>query len=275
MVDPDPNPNPNPNPNLNPGQAQVAVAAVKLPPFWKNNPALWFCQVESQFEVAGIRTDATKFNYIVGKVESNVLSQVSDIILNRPEANMYTTLKNRILQCFAESAESKLKRLLNEISLDGKRPSNLLREMKELAGAGVTDDVLKSLWMQRLPVQVQTVLAGSRENLIELSQLADRVIDVTYSSNVNVVDTNQNQDLTKLFDQINILRSEISELRKSRSNDRENNSHSNNRSRSKSSNRRGICFYHYRFKDKAHKCIKPCNYNEKSSESGGLSNQGN
>lgn len=248
-------------------QAHVAAASIKLPSFWKNNPALWFCQVESQFDIAGIRTELTKFNYIVGMLESNVLAQVSDIILNRPEVDMYTILKDRILRCFTESAESKFKRLINEISLDGKKPSHLLREMKDLAGAGVGDDVLKSLWMQQLPVQVQTVLAVSSENLSKLAEMADKVIDVSSGPNISSIDSNRNNvDLNKLFEQMNLMRSEISELRKSRSNISDRNSQNRNRSRSRS--RGGLCFYHFRFREKAHKCISPCNYKATSSVAG-------
>lgn len=273
--------NQNIDPNLDPNQQiEVAAAAIKLPPFWKNNPALWFCQVESQFDIAGIRTDVTKFNYIVGKMESNVLSQVSDIILNRPQADLYTTLKNRILQCFTESAESKFKRLIDEISLDGKKPSNLLREMRELAGTGVGNDVLKSLWLKRLPIQVQTVLAVSDENLPKLAEMADKVIEVSSGPNVCSVDSGRNVDLNGLFEQMEIMRSEISELRKLRTNNEQRDSRSfqnRSRSRSKSGNRGGLCFYHYKFKEKAHKCVRPCSYHASASVSdcASSSNQGN
>lgn len=245
-------------------RSEVAAASIKLPPFWKNNPALWFCQVESQFEIAGIRSDKAKFNYIVGCVESNVLAQVSDLILTRPENNMYDTLKTRILSCFTESAETRFKKLISEISLDGKRPSHLLREMKELAGTGINGDVLKSLWLQRLPVQVQTVLVISTEDVDKLAVMADKILDVSSFNDVCSVsnNSNNNNDLNQLFNDLKIVRDEIAELRKSRYNSVDRRYRS--RSRSKVRNYNGLCFYHFRYKDKAHKCIQPCSFNKLS-----------
>lgn len=31
-------------------EMEMASLSVKMPRFWKENPALWFCQVEAQFE---------------------------------------------------------------------------------------------------------------------------------------------------------------------------------------------------------------------------------
>lgn len=41
-------------------QNEVSSIVVKLPPFWKSHPALWFCQVEAQFEAQRITKDRSK-----------------------------------------------------------------------------------------------------------------------------------------------------------------------------------------------------------------------
>ena len=63
---------------------EVAGISVKIPPFWAEQPALWFAQVEAQFLVAGITQDATKFGHVVGKLEGRYAIEVADIITDPP-----------------------------------------------------------------------------------------------------------------------------------------------------------------------------------------------
>jgi hypothetical protein len=62
-------------------QETISRVSLKIPPFWKSNPALWFKQLESQFINCGIVQDSTKYHAVVAAVESNILSEVSDIIM--------------------------------------------------------------------------------------------------------------------------------------------------------------------------------------------------
>lgn len=257
---------------MNGEEREIAAASVKLPPFWPNDAALWFCQVESQFAIAGIRADETKFNYIVGKIESNVLSQVSDIIINRPQADMYATLKAKILDCFTDSAESQFKKLLNEINLDGRKPSHLLKDMKRLAGDKIHDTLLKSLWLQRLPVQAQTVLAASDVDLNNLGILADRILEASSVTDGTMcgVSRSRNLETDTFFEQLNKLAKQVEDLKMSRSNattstDRSFSYGNNRNNRSFLQGKDGMCFYHHQFRERAHKCISPCNFNTQSS----------
>ncbi|GFV27374.1 gag-pol polyprotein [Trichonephila clavipes] len=64
---------------------QISNVAVKPPPFWKHNPALWFVRLEAQFDLAKILNDTTKFNYILSAFESDILHSFSDFVLKPPE----------------------------------------------------------------------------------------------------------------------------------------------------------------------------------------------
>ena len=145
---------------------------IRSMPFWKSKPDLWFVQMETQFLTAGITVDDTRYNYVIQCLDDS-LSEVSDIILNPLAMDRYVVLKDRLVRSFADSAEKKLCRLLNEVDLGDRRQSQLLRRMRDLAQNGASEEVLKSLWLQRLPQQVQAILASSKHELEELSQLAD------------------------------------------------------------------------------------------------------
>jgi hypothetical protein len=67
---------------------------------------------------------------------------------------MYEKLKTTMINRFSEPETTKLKKLLHTFELGDKRPSQLLREMQELSDNKLSDDVLKILWIQRLPVKI-------------------------------------------------------------------------------------------------------------------------
>lgn len=161
-----------------PQPQHIARVAVRAPPFWKENPALWFRQLESQFFMNNIVSSETKYHIAVAALDTSVINQVSDVVMNPPAAQMYETLKDRLQERFAESDERRFKRLLNNIELGDKRPSHLWREMRELAGNRLTDEFLRSLWLQRLPSQAQAILSSDDGDIPRLLTTADRIIEV-------------------------------------------------------------------------------------------------
>lgn len=83
---------------------------------------------------------------IVGVLESDILSLVSDVVLNPPAVNLYTTLKARLIYQFTESENKKLKCLLNELTLGELKPSDLLRKIRELSCGKISEELLQNLW---------------------------------------------------------------------------------------------------------------------------------
>ena len=162
---------------------RVSSVSVKLPPFWPSDPEVWFAQVEAQFSTRGIRTQKTKFDYIIASLTPEYATEARDIILHPPERNPYDRLREQLIIRTATSEQRRLQLLLTAEELGDRKPSQLLRRMQQLLGerAAVTDDALiRELFLQRLPSNVRMVLASSPGTtpLDELAQLADRIIDV-------------------------------------------------------------------------------------------------
>ncbi|KAK4887207.1 hypothetical protein RN001_003478 [Aquatica leii] len=138
-----------------PGEPQTAVEEVrqvKLPPFWQVNPTLWFTQVDAQFYTYKLKSEITKYFTVISCLDSAVLQEVSDILVNPPETDKYENLKRQLIERF---------------SLGDKSPSQLLREIKTLADNKVSDEVLKTLWLQRLPTNIQAILSASSDVTLE------------------------------------------------------------------------------------------------------------
>ena len=105
-----------------------------------------FTHVESQFIIANIIADVTKYHYLITAIDSNISSEVSDIILKPPTTDIYCTLKKQLIARFTESQERRVNKLLFELELGDRRPSQLLREMSELAQDKINESLLETLW---------------------------------------------------------------------------------------------------------------------------------
>lgn len=245
--------------------AAVERVSVKVPPFWKTNPKLWFSQIESQFFTSKITVDATKFHTVVAAVESSILSQVSDIIINPPAERMYDTLKERLILQYSDSEQKRLKTLLMDIELGDKKPSTLLREMRDLSGGGLTDEMLKSLWLQRLPQQQQAILSvKGTDDVTNLATLADKINEVGDFSQSNIAETSSARSNSNIDKQIAELSKQVAELRNAIHHQSRPRSTSNQRNRQRSSSRSKpsseYCWYHSKFGVNASECKKPCNF---------------
>ena len=83
--------------------ASVNAVALKLPPFWTNQPEIWFAQCEAQFLLRNVTVDDTKFAYIVSSLDSTSAGEVSDIILHPPGLVKYDLLKNALIKAFGRT----------------------------------------------------------------------------------------------------------------------------------------------------------------------------
>ncbi|KAK2577096.1 hypothetical protein KPH14_001015 [Odynerus spinipes] len=167
-----------------------AASLVKLPAFWRDNPSLWFVQVECAFALSKIQSDETKFRYVVLHLDSDALSIVSDILISSPSKGKYQELKNRIINSYEESNESKLRRLLKGREIGDEKPSKFLQQLRNEAGGQCNDTVLKTLFLEQLPENIRAVLAISdTQDLGKLALQADKITEMIRPS-IIMVETN-------------------------------------------------------------------------------------
>lgn len=275
--------NPNGNADADPN-ANVSRVSIKVPPFWHESPEIWFAQVEAQFGITGTTTDLSKFNTVLAAIESRILTQVSQAVLNPPANDKYKNLKEQILKVYTDSEHKKMSKLLSDMPLGDRKPSQVLNEMRRLGGANITEGFLKTLWLQNLPEQTRAIISASDGDLTTLAALADKVVEVSKAGRVNNVvnplqcSNQQSETNTSLERKIDALTRAIQAL----TGDNLKNSRSRSRSttRFQHRNSRGstpatpstkkehdICWYHRTFGDKSDKCtepIKPCSYTSKN-----------
>lgn len=253
-------------------ETPLASVSLKLPPFWPHDPALWFCQVEAQFTTRGIKTQQTKYAYVVSSLQSEVAAEVRDLLLTPPQVNPYDTIKKELIRRTSESEQKRLHQLLTSEELGDRKPSQLLRRMRQLLGDRTLEvSILRQLFLQRLPVNAQLVLASTSESvdIDQLASIADKILEVntpTVSSiatapSVSTVSEMQQLRglISELSAQVAALKTEVRQRSRSRGRTR-NNSTNQQTVGDANSNLSGLCWYHQTYGSDAQRCRPPCNF---------------
>lgn len=157
-----------------------------------------------------ITADSTQYYAVIAALNADTLMHVSDIVLNPPTANMYQVIKKRLITEFSDSEQKRLKTLISELTLGDDKPSLLLRKMRQLAGSCLSDELLQTLWLQRLPNQAQAILSVSDDKLDKLALMADKILETTEQAGSNCYAVAQ----TPPADQIVVLQQQVAELAK-------------------------------------------------------------
>ncbi|XP_028166075.1 uncharacterized protein LOC114356893 isoform X1 [Ostrinia furnacalis] len=168
----------------------VCRVGVRVPPFWPEEPAVWFAQIEGQFALSGINVDATKFYYVVSQLDHQYAAEVKDIIISPPANDKYEKLKSELIKRLTSSKESKIKQLLMHEELGDRKPSQFLRHLQSLSGTTVSDDLMRTIWSSRLPNNLQTIIALQKDSPLEaVADLVDHVHDIAPPSAAQVAMT--------------------------------------------------------------------------------------
>ncbi|XP_055929748.1 uncharacterized protein LOC129960366 [Argiope bruennichi] len=160
----------------NEASGNIARVAVKAPPFCHANPELWLKQMKSQLILAGVTTESMKFHHIVSVLLPEKLEVVGDIMQDQPAEIPYEALRRRLGSQYVQSEEQKLKDLISGMQFGDRKPSRLLVEMRNKAGNKISEEVLKFLFLQRLPTHVQQILTITNDKLERLAEMADAIM---------------------------------------------------------------------------------------------------
>ena len=247
----------------------------KMPPFIRNDPGLWFLQVERTLRLARIVTDETKADTVVAALDSDAIVIIRDILLiEPPPANQYGLTKERFINAFATSAESKLRRLLKGQVLDDGKASLLLSRLRNLSDGQCNDSVIKSIFLEHLPSHHRAILVSTGLNdLNRLAQTADEIAD-TYSISESQVSAVSSRRTTSpgpsnLEAKVDALAQKLEQLDarlsrpghyRSQSRPRSSARFDRSRRRSKSPAASSLCFIHRKYGHAARNCVKPCSW---------------
>lgn len=255
---------------VTPAKAPTATLeriSLKIPPFWTDEPALWFAQVESQFILAGVTLDNTKYNHVVAYLDYKLAQLVRDVISNPPATDRFETLKTELIRRLSSSQEKKIQQLLEREELGDRKPSEFLRHLQALADGALPENFLRTLWLGRLPTHMQAILTTSQLPLDGISDLADKLHELTPATRIAPV--HSTADSYSLQKQIEVLQEQVANLTKLVQSERPRRRRQSKSPapRPSSSGSQRLCWYHHRFGDKAAKCTPPCSFSGNGKQS--------
>lgn len=251
--------------NYNPGimpdtQQNTFRTNVHMPVFKPSDIISWFRRLEHWFNLQKIDTEQARFSLIASQLDDPALSHLPEWN-ETPAENPYSTVKAKIIAIFEESTQTKIQKLMEKKPLGDLKPSLLLAEMKNI-GVGLTDDVLRNLWIKRLPEAAQTVLAVTTDiALDQAAKAADSIMESINSAKTVSQITTESKQISELNAKIDALTKSLSEMQTSNQRSR-----SLSKKRAYSSNPNDdtvICRFHRKFGDDARRCLLPCSYKSK------------
>nr|VZI46868.1 unnamed protein product [Spirometra erinaceieuropaei] len=90
----------------------------------------------------------------------DIATDLRDIIDCQPTEAPYTALIEALISRISLSTQKRLQSLISEEDLGGRKPTQLLRSLEQLAdGQKLNASIFKQLFLQRLPPSVQAILA--------------------------------------------------------------------------------------------------------------------
>ncbi|XP_011687080.1 PREDICTED: uncharacterized protein LOC105449522 [Wasmannia auropunctata] len=256
----------------------VSRISVRIPNFWAEEPELWFAQLEGQFALLNVTEDDAKYAFVLARIEPKQAREIKDLITQPPLTHKYETIKKALIQRLTDSQGQRIRQLLEHEDIGDRKPSQFLRHLSTLAGTTVSKELLRTLWLARLPQNMQAILATRTEDRLEdVAEQADRIHEVSGKTTVmaTAVPTGTESrnpwelQIAALSKQVADLTTEVTKMARNRERSRSRHrsqARDRPRWRSRSPAQEGVCFYHRRFGDKAMKCTTPCNYRTKNSE---------
>jgi len=250
-------------PAVNPDALAVDAVAVKLPVFWLDDPEMWFSQAEAQFELSNVTRSRTKYQHVLVTLPPALIKNVRDVVRGiATSANPYADLKARLTESFAPSKWRQASSIIHHADVGDGRPSHLLDALVALLPEGEPQGVIfQTLFLEKLPVDIRDHLMACKfETPRLMAAHADQLWDSRQS--------NQRVSSVSAVRPSSPSRQQAAQ-RGGRDRRRRSPSAGRQAGRTSTPHPAGLCYYHGRFAEKAHRCEAPCTWAGNAPAAGG------
>jgi hypothetical protein len=247
-------------------QQAAAAAVVRLPEFHGNEPQAWFDCLDSTFATANITQSITKFHWAMSKLPFSLIATVRPLSRN-PTAvgDPYKELKELLLRSYSLSDEQMTNKWLDYPMCGDTRPSVLWDNLTALQPTTMKD-AQTALFLRKLPRHISNLINtrafNTNEEMIQrckelwMSQTPEEAASAAAAAAAAAAVPSQQSPFRSS------RRSPSPYRRKTPSGDNSGRRRSPTPGAAKGGRNDGLCFYHSRFGNKAHKCEKGCSYQE-------------
>lgn len=161
-------------------QLQSLHVQLKIPPFYKKNPATWFKQLEASFHLTNITRETTKFAHALANLPEEFATEVPD------NCSTYADLKRAVLNVLEANRFTLIEEAMEAVELNGRKPSQVVAEItRKFVKIGIQpeDGVIKARLITALPPHIRSALVGHEEvPLQQFAKIADSMLAVAPAS---------------------------------------------------------------------------------------------
>lgn len=242
------------------GVSQVAMAP-RIPPFWQEQPCLWFAQFEAVISSSKL-SHSQKTQLLIAQLDANTLQLTGDIILDENCPDKYEKIKERLIQTCGTPAAGRLQQVLNADS-SSEPPTVCLARLRTSALGLLTPEALRLLWLEKLPPDIRAVACAT--DAASINQAAERANEAWFLAQNTRTSVNE---LTELRQQVATLQSWHDStprfnsriLPRQNKQSRRTSSPRRHSPRGHSPSRQTWCYYHTKFGSTARRCQPPCTW---------------
>ena len=187
-------------------EAHSHYSNVLLLPFWNSNVKLWFATAEHTFAANSIFNEHKRFSMVLSSLDLKFIQKVQHIVRS-PSNHSYQDIKKALIKTCKLNENDRLDILFSKTEIGDRKPTEMLNEMRQLLEAydvtnSKTNTVLRKLFLDKLPAQARTILAGSLENDLDSIALRANEIMAALSQNTITLHSSSKQQLiNEIFDQ--------------------------------------------------------------------------
>ena len=184
-------------------QSQAKTRKPELPDFDAKNVEIWIRRMTAAYERAGIILAKDKFAYLETKFRVGANPKIDEFLYGPANDTAWNSFLSYLRTEYGRTVRQEAQFLRSQHRRDGRRPSQMLAQLKDKVKRVTVDDILKDIIISSLPGDVQRMMA---ERVTELTAeqaavLADSYFDQegkplhsTSNSPINNVDSAPTQN---------------------------------------------------------------------------------
>ena len=107
------------------------------------------------------------------------MAELECVVTNPQLTSRYERIKAKLIRRLSHFEEHRVRQFLMHEKMGDLRPTQFLRHLRTLEGLSVTSEFLRTLWTNRLPPNIQAIIATQAQvSFDDVAKLADNISQV-------------------------------------------------------------------------------------------------
>ena len=158
---------------------QIRTRKPDLPEFDSRNVEIWLKRVQSAYDRAGISLPKDKFAFLESKFAVGSNPSIDAFLYGPATEEAWNAFVSYLKNEYGRTVRQEAQYIRGQFSRDGRKPSQMLAQMKEKVKRVTIDDILKEIILSSLPGNVQQMVTERVKDLTadQTAAVADNYFD--------------------------------------------------------------------------------------------------